>query len=348
MNKKKIIIVVVIFLLLGTMVYSFASSPRDLEEGQNNDTPPTEQPGGSQSGDEDETDDITIPVVGGNDSNGPTIDYLALAQQAVLKAETSLTQSDVDAAKDAIEDVVDGNTEELVDRITTVQNIIDFETLLTNLENKTNATTTKVELDDVRNSEETTATTTTLNELVQDLTNVQINVEKITNLTIRYSNVLNKLNDISIPSIVGVTDGEYTKGPVILTVTDNSSFTATLSKDGAEAINYINGTEIKEDGNYVLTVIDSSFNDIVVKFTIETVKPEVIDITQVYEDKEDGRIKVTIKTSEEIFGDLLGNSEWRKVNDKNEYYNYYYNTQEVTISFQDKAGNEGSYTFKVR
>lgn len=347
MNKKKIIIVVVIFLLLGTMVYSFASSPRDLEEGQNNDTPPTEQPGGSQSGDEDETDDITIPVVGGNDSNGPTIDYLALAQQAVLKAETSLTQSDVDAAKDAIEDVVDGNTEELVDRITTVQNIIDFETLLTNLENKTNATTTKVELDDVRNSEETTATTTTLNELVQDLTNVQINVEKITNLTIRYSNVLNKLNDISIPSIVGVTDGEYTKGPVILTVTDNSSFTATLSKDGAEAINYINGTEIKEDGNYVLTVIDSSFNDIVVKFTIETVKPEVIDITQVYEDKEDGRIKVTIKTSEEIFGDLLGNSEWRKVNDKNEYYNYYYNTQEVTISFQDKAGNEGSYTFKV-
>lgn len=201
MNKKKIIIVVVIFLLLGTMVYSFASSPRDLEEGQNNDTPPTEQPGGSQSGDEDETDDITIPVVGGNDSNGPTIDYLALAQQAVLKAETSLTQSDVDAAKDAIEDVVDGNTEELVDRITTVQNIIDFETLLTNLENKTNATTTKVELDDVRNSEETTATTTTLNELVQDLTNVQINVEKITNLTIRYSNVLNKLNDISIPSI---------------------------------------------------------------------------------------------------------------------------------------------------
>lgn len=48
------------------------------------------------------------------------------------------------------------------------------------------------------------------------------------------------------PSIVGVTDGEYTKGPVILTVTDNSSFTATLSKDGAEAINYINGTETKK------------------------------------------------------------------------------------------------------
>ena len=96
MNKKKIIIVVVLFLLLGTMVYSFASSPRTLDEGQNNDTPPTEQPGGSQSGDEDEIDDITIPVVGGNDSNGPTIDYLALAQQAVLKAEASFITKDCD------------------------------------------------------------------------------------------------------------------------------------------------------------------------------------------------------------------------------------------------------------
>ena len=75
--------------------------------------------------------------------------------------------------------------------------------------------------------------------------------------------------------------------------------------------------------------------------------PEVIGITQVYEDKEDGRIKVTITTSEEIFGDLLGSSKWRKVNGKNEYYNYYYSTQEVTINFQDKAGNEGTYTFTV-
>ena len=77
---------------------------------------------------------------------------------------------------------------------------------------------------------------------------------------------------------------------------------------------------------------------------IDRVNPEVLSLTQEYEDKKGGRIKVTITTSEEIFGEFV--HEWRKVGE-NTYENYFYRTEEVTINFTDIAGNKNSYTFTV-
>ena len=291
MDKKKIVIVIVVFLLLGTMVFSFANPRTEDEQLEGND-PSTEEQGGNQDDDQDddenqgnEDDDQTdddqqgddTPVVGDDDTDEQTTDYLFLAQQAVEKAEQSLAQGDVTAANEAIQDVIENANEDvsdLQDRIENVQNIIDFETLLTQLENKTNGTTNKDELDVVRNDKETNTTTTTLDNLVENLANVETNADKITNLTNRYNTVLAKLNDTTPPSVDGIKNGEYTKGPVNLTITDNSSFTATLSKDGGEATNYVTGTEIPEDGEYTLTVIDSSFNENVIKFTINNIAPE--------------------------------------------------------------------------
>lgn len=79
---------------------------------------------------------------------------------------------------------------------------------------------------------------------------------------------------------------------------------------------------------------------------IDRVDPEVLSLTQEYEDKEGGRIKVTITTSEEIFGEFVHSTEWRKVGE-NTYENYFYGTKEVTINFTDIAGNKNSYTFTV-
>jgi len=79
---------------------------------------------------------------------------------------------------------------------------------------------------------------------------------------------------------------------------------------------------------------------------IDRVNPEVLSLTQEYEDKQDGRIKVTIVTSEEIFGEFVHSTEWRKVGE-NTYENYFYSTKEVTINFTDAVGNPGSYTFTV-
>ncbi len=294
MDKKKIIIVIVVFLLLGTMVYSFANPGTGDEQLEGND-PPTEEQGGNQDDgqddeqqgdsqddnqDDEQQDDNQddnqqgndTPVAGGDDSVEQTTDYLSLAQQAVEKAEQSLAQGDVTAANEAIQDVIENATDEdvsdLQDRIETVQNIIDFEKLLTQLENKTNGTTNKDELDVVRNDKETKTTTTTLDNLVENLANVETNADKITNLTNRYNTVLAKLNDTTPPSVEGIVNGEYTKGPVSLTITNEASFTATLNGE-----NYVTGTEIKEDGKYTLTVIDSSFNDIVINFTIDTTIP---------------------------------------------------------------------------
>ena len=284
MDKKKIVIIVVVFLLLGTMVFSFAN-PRTNDDQLDGNNPPTEEQGGNQDDDQDddetqgnEDDDQTdddqqgddTPVVGDDDTDEQTTDYLFLAQQAVEKAEQSLAQGDVTAANEAIQDVIENANEDvsdLQDRIETVQNIIDFETLLTQLENKTNGTTNKDELDVVRNDKETNTTTTTLDNLVENLANVETNADKITNLTNRYNTVLAKLNDTTPPSVSGINNGEYTKGPVSLTITDDASFTATLNGE-----NYVTGMEF-EDGEYTLTVIDSSFNTSVVTFTVDNVIP---------------------------------------------------------------------------
>ena len=260
MDKKKIIIVIVVFLLLGTMVFSFANPRTEDEQLEGND-PSTEEQGGNQDDDQDddetqgnEDDDQTdddqqgddTPVVGDDDTDEQTTDYLFLAQQAVEKAEQSLAQGDVTAANEAIQDVIENANEDvsdLQDRIETVQNIIDFEKLLTQLENKTNGTTNKDELDVVRNDKETKTTTTTLDNLVENLANVETNADKITNLTNRYNTVLAKLNDTTPPSVEGIVNGEYTKGPVSLTITDDASFTATLNGE-----NYVTGTAKTEDG----------------------------------------------------------------------------------------------------
>ncbi len=82
------------------------------------------------------------------------------------------------------------------------------------------------------------------------------------------------------------------------------------------------------------------------EFTVDKTAPEVLSLTQEYEDKQDGRIKVTIVTSEEIFGEFVHSTEWRKVGE-NTYENYFYSTKEVTINFTDAVGNPGSYTFTV-
>lgn len=295
MDKKKIIIVIVVFLLLGTMVYSFANPGTGDEQLEGND-PPTEEQGGNQddgqddeqqgdSQDDNQDDEQQgdsqddnqqgndTPVAGDDDSVEQTTDYLSLAQQAVEKAEQSLAQGDVTEANEAIQDVIENANEDVSDlqnRIENVQNIIDFETLLTQLENKTNNTTNKAELDVVRNDEETTTTTTTLDNLVADLADVETNADKIVSLTNRYNTVLAKLEDTTPPFVDGIQNGEYTKGPVSLTITDDASFTATLNGE-----NYVTGTEIPEDGEYTLIVTDASFNETVITFTIDKTLPKL-------------------------------------------------------------------------
>lgn len=299
MDKKKIIIVVVVFLLLGTMIYSFASGPSDQLEEPSGGNEQTEQPSDDQqeeeetSGDQEDdeqaqeqpsddqtgTDDST-PVVGGETDN---TNYLSIAEQAVAAAEESLTQADVDSAKEAIQNVIDNvedaDVSELVSKIENVENIIDFEALFKELEDMTNSSANLAELEAARNYNTTNKLTTRLDNLLAKL----VENDTKTSLEDRYDAVLAKLNDTTAPSVDGIKNGEYTKEPVKLTITDSSAFTATLSKDGAEGTNYITGDEILENGKYTLTLVDDSFNEDVIEFVINNTNP-VITLPTLKED----------------------------------------------------------------
>lgn len=418
MDKKKVIGIVV-FIVLGLVIFTFANpAPSTLdpvdEPGQEDKQPDKDKQQEEDKEDEKDDSETVGNIEDDEEKDESVVDYYQLALEAVIKAEGSLVQDDIDAAKDLINNVNEDLKEDLVNRVENVQNVVDYNKLLTELENKVNSSTNKDELNSARDYN-------TTNELANKLAslNDDANKEKLLN---RYNVLLPKLNDTTAPVVSGVLNDSYVNDLVSLTISDDASFIATLNDE-----NYITGTEIKEDGTYILVAVDSSFNETVVTFTIDTIKPvftgiqnghqykevtlgltekniaevviynrdldkyydfyegmvltdegtytayakdkagnlsgtredgiiyfaidntkpEVIDITQVYEEKEDGRIKVTIKTSEEIFGDLLGSSKWRKVEGKNEYFNYYYNTKEVTINFFDKARNEGTYTFVV-
>ena len=417
MDKKKIIGIVV-FIILGLVIFTFANpAPSTLdpvdEPGQEDKQPDKDEQQEEES-EQDEEESETVGNIQDEEQEESVVDYYQLALEAIIKAEGSLVQDDIDAAKDLIDNVNEDLKEDLVNRIENVQNVVDYNKLLTELENKVNSSTNKDELNSARDYN-------TTNDLANKLASLNDDVNK-TNLLNRYNVLLPKLNDTTAPMVSGVLNDSYVNSLVSLTISDDASFIATLNGE-----NYITGTEINEDGTYTLVVVDSSFNDTVVTFTIDTTapvftgiqnghqypevtlglteenideviiynrdldkyydfsegmvltdegtytayakdkagnlsgaredgiiyfaidntNPEVIDITQVYEEKEVGRIKVTIKTSEEIFGDLLGSYKWRKVEGKNEYFNYYYSTKEVTINFFDKAGNEGTYTFTV-
>lgn len=419
MDKKKVIGIVV-FIVLGLVIFTFANpAPSTLdpvdEPGQEDKQPDKDKQPEEDKEDEKDDSETVGNIEDDEEKDESVVDYYQLALEAVIKAEGSLVQDDIDAAKDLINNVNEDLKEDLVNRVENVQNVVDYNKLLTELENKVNSSTNKDELNSARDYN-------TTNELANKLASLNDDANK-TNLLNRYNVLLPKLNDTTAPVVSGVLNDSYVNSLVSLTISDDASFIATLNGE-----NYITGTEITEDGVYKLVAVDSSFNETVITFTIDTTapvftgiqnghqykevtlglvednieeliiynrdldkyydfeegmvltdegtytayakdkagnlatsaynngityfaidntKPEVINMTQVYEEKEGGRIKVTIETSEEIFGDLIGEYQWRKVEGKNEYFNYYYNTKEVTINFFDKAGNEGTYTFVV-
>lgn len=247
MDKKKIIGIVV-FIVLGLFIFTFANpGPSTLD--------PVEVPGQEDQ----ETDDDKQQEEEKEEQNEALVDYYQLALEAIKKAEESLLQNDVDSAKDLVENV-NNNKQDLVDRVENVQNVIDYNKLLTELENKTNSSTNKDELNSARDYNTSTELANKLASLNDDA-----NKEKLLN---RYNALLPKLNDTTAPVVSGL-DKKYTNQIVKLTITDDSSFSATLNGK-----NYVSGNEIKEDGVYNLVAVDASFNETVVTFTIDTTLPK--------------------------------------------------------------------------
>ncbi len=118
---------------------------------------------------------------------------------------------------------------------------------------------------------------------------------------------------------------------------DNGDGTYTISFT-LEGIN--NGRKI------IVKALDKAGNSKIEKtnwYHFDNVKPEIAEVIQVYEAKEGGRIKTTVKFTEDVTG---LKSDWRKVSGK-EYFTYFYRTKTVSLTFKDKAGNENTQEIEI-
>ena len=370
MEKKRIaILAVILFLLIGFGTFVFANPSQEenrLEEKEESgkvvreekddddksDTDITETTDNSETAlvDADTTGNEVVYRTttrnGDNGGNSGTIpdgiggtdvdNSYTKALEAVIKAENSLAQNDVNTAADLVEKVTDaGQRQELMDRLDKVQDIIDVTALVEQLEKLVNEATNKNDMNGARDYREDSK----VEEIVAALTNS----DSKTDLTNRLEKLAGILNDTDAPKVSTSPAQDVTKHDVTLSVEDDNKVTI-VSKLNGQVIE--NPETYTEEGVYEVTVTDAAFNETTIKFVIDKTAPEVLSMEQVYEDKEGGRIKVTITTSEEIFGDQVHAYGWRKA-EKNTYVNYYYGTKDVTFNFTDKAGNPGVYTFTV-
>ena len=445
MEKKRIaILAVILFLLIGFGTFVFANPSQEenrLEEKEESgkvvreekddddksDTDITETTDNSETAlvDADTTGNEVVYRTttrnGDNGGNSGTIpdgiggtdvdNSYTKALEAVIKAENSLAQNDVNTAADLVEKVTDaGQRQELMDRLDKVQDIIDATALVEQLEKLVNEATNKNDMNGARdyredskveeivaaltNSDSKTDLTNRLEKLAgilndtdapkvstspaQEVTkhDVTLSVEDDNKVTI-----VSKLNgqvienpetyteegvyevtvtdaafnektikfviDRTAPVVIGATNGGYYREDVTLDIIEENLQNAKYRKDGGKWYSFESGHIFTEEGTYEIKVTDKSYNKKAeLTFTIDKTAPEVLSMEQVYEDKEGGRIKVTITTSEEIFGDQVHAHGWRKVGE-NTYVNYYYGTKDVTFNFIDKAGNPGVYNFTV-
>ena len=342
MDKKKIAIIALVFIFLGTMIFAFAnpkdedfkgnSVPSKVDEDKTTDDEKKDE---ETLGEEEENNNTNFVTNTNGDNNADevvnVVDYYKLALESVEKAEASLFQNDVDSAKDLINNVTTDQKEDLLDRINDVQNIIDFDKLLKVLENKTNSSTNKDELNDARDFN-------TSNSIADKLNSLKDSASK-TGFEERYNVVMLTLNDVTNPVINGITEGEYTNREVEIEVVDDSEYTITLDDKAYEL-----GTSI-EEGKHVIKVVDKAFNETVVNFTIDRTAPSMIVGDTTYGPDHEGIIYSSTRFTA-IASDLNGvkeiyaNGHLRDKIDVNGEGKY-------TFRLVDMAGNESTFTVVV-
>lgn len=86
----------------------------------------------------------------------------------------------------------------------------------------------------------------------------------------------------------------------------------------------------------------------IVSLGYDSTAPEVVNIKQTYETKEGGRIAVELTFNEPVVGSTIGQG-WSVVagSGDTKFVKRYYKTQDYTVTFADRVGNIGSYSFTV-
>ena len=275
MEGKKKYVAIVLFLLIGLSIFTFANPGEEEQKGEVN--------GGSKEVDKDKTvgdDEVVTPeesdedtttnktstnsnrTTGTSNTKTPAKEdnSYKLALEAVEKAESSLTTQDSLNARNLVAKVTDETKKEkLSSRLDAVDEAINATKLVEELERLVKEATNKQDLNNAKNYRDN-----------NDIANViaKLTIEEVKeDLTKRLEEVNKILEDETAPVITldGVKDGETT----------NKTVTATVDDENATIKVTLNGTDISgtltftEEGTYVITAMDTAFNESSVSFTID-------------------------------------------------------------------------------
>ncbi len=295
MEKKRIaILAVILFLLIGLGTFVFANPSqeedrlkeeegsgkvvREEKEDDDSDTDILETTDDSEDALVDtDTTATTYRTVGngttvGNDNGssdqsgigGTDVDdAYTKALEAVIKAENSLTQTDVNTAQDLVDAVKDSTQkQELMDRLEKVQDIIDATKLVEQLEKLVNEATNKEDMNGARDYR--------VDSKVEEIVDALTNSDSKTDLTNRLEELASILNDTEAPKVSTSPAQEVTKDNVTLSVEDANEVTI-VSKLNGQVME--NPETYTEEGVYEVTVTDEAFNETTITFTIDKTAP---------------------------------------------------------------------------
>ncbi|MBQ6841063.1 MAG: hypothetical protein IJO63_02980, partial [Bacilli bacterium] len=363
MNKKRYIIVIVLLLFIGLGIFTFANPAGETNELSGNSAASNETSNNTTTNTTDDNKDNSDVAINQNNNNNNAqnntnnnnnentneddgaeeiIDEAynkALA--AVIEAEEKLSEEAYETAMGLVTelDETNPNKENLESRLSEVNNEMIVALVETLKEMTLDALEDKVkeDLDEARDYRTDKEVVEKVAALENDLGTVLANV---------LDELAKTLDDVKGPEF-NIEDGALLNSITTIEVKDaeeNVIISLILvDKDGVETP-VTEGLEVV-DGTYTLIAMDAALNESEVTFTLDSTKPEVDEVTQLYEAKEGGRIKLTVVFSEEVaypFDTL----NWRQVSET-EYYTYFYKTKDYTINFADLAGNENSYTLAV-
>ena len=315
MNKKRYLIVIALIIFLFLALFTFANPFNDgevgkpLEEIEEDATNKNEEKEEVKDTQDEEQEEIKEVVQEDNSYD--------LALKAVEKAEISLDEKDYDFALDLVNKVTDKDKKQtLEERLDEVLNSINVRELVETLVKMTKSSKDKADLDSARKFN-------TDNEVFDKVDDLNNEVLKET-LSKSLKSIKYVLDDTKVPTI-NIEDGAILDSDTIIEVEDENEVTITLNGKEIE-----NNYEVS-DGVYELVVTDESFNEVKVKFTIDTIAPTAtVDYSKGELTNED--VVVTLNPSEDI-----------KVTNNDGKLEYTFTENgEFTFEFEDIAGNKGT------
>lgn len=251
------------------------------------------------------------------------------ALEALKKAEASFLLKDVKLAEELITKLQNKkHQQELTERLNYVRETIEANELVTELEYKVNNSKNIKDLNKARTYY-----------IEKDLKRVVLSLKSSPlkeNILNRLNNLQKILSDKESPIITGINNNSFTAQDVSLNIKDDNEYKVVITLNDKD-FKYKN--TLTKEGKYVVTVIDSAFNESTITFTIDKTSPSFKNITDgmyyqeninvlVDEDNLD-KIKATIYADDYNIIEVPNNTQLTK---ESLYY----------LEAIDKAGNKTS------